>query len=394
MIPRRFLSLCGLALCAAVAWSSASAAQEQSLNARIEPVRAKYGLPALFAAVAKNGRIVAAGAVGTRVQGRSIPVTVNDRVHIGSDTKAMTAMLAGMMVDEGKLRWDSTVGEVLGAEIANLKPAFAAMKLEQLLSHSSGMPSDNDEIAALYFNADAFDYNLSDYRKRIIGIWGSKNEPKVPEGSPFQYSNFGYIIAGAMIEKASAEPWESLMQRRLFGPLGLKSAGLGAQATFGLIDAPVGHKVENGKVTPMLWGPGADAPAAVGPAGIVHLSILDFARWASWNAAEGRRGPKLVKPETMQRLHRAHVKTPVIENPKPGTPKTGEYGLGWGVVTFDWTGKPVLTHNGSNSMNLATIFVQPDIDLAIVAATNFPGDPADRAVLETIEALYKQYARR
>jgi CubicO group peptidase (beta-lactamase class C family) len=369
-------------------------AQGQSLNAGLEPVHAKYGLPAFFAAVAKDGRIVAAGAVGTRVQGRTIPVTINDRIHIGSDTKAMTATLAGMMVDEGKLRWDSTVGEVLGADIPNLNPAFAAIRLEQLLSHSSGIPSDNDEIAALYFSPDIYDYTLTDYRKRMIGAWGAKNAPKVPEGSPFQYSNLGYVTVGAMIEKVSGEPWDNLIQRRIFAPLGLKSAGLGPQATFGLYDAPVGHKVDGGKVTPVPWGPAADGPAALGPAGIAHLSILDFARWASWNAAEGRRRPQLVKPETLKLIHRPHVKTPMIENPKPGTPKTGEYGLGWGIVAFDWTGRPVLTHNGSNAMNLATVFIQPDIDLAIVVATNFPGEKADLAILETVEALYKQYADR
>lgn len=368
-------------------------AQERSLNAALEPIRTKFGLPALGAAVAKDGRIVAAGVVGTRVLGRNLPAALDDRFHLGSDTKAMTATLAGMMIDEGKLRWDSTIGEVLGADIPNLNPTFAAIRLEQLLSHSSGIPSDNDEIAALYFaNPDSYDYDLTQLRKRIIGSWGSKHEPKVPEGSPFQYSNLGYIIVGAMIEKVSGEPWDNLMQRRIFAPLGLKTAGLGPQATFGLYDAPIGHKVDGDKVTPMPWGPASDAPAVVGPAGIAHMSVRDFARWASWNAAEGRRGPQLVTPETLKRIHRAHVKTPVIANPKPGTPKTGEYALGWGIVTFDWTGKPVLTHNGSNAMNLATIFIQPNIDLAIVAATNFPGEKADAAMLATIEALYKQFA--
>ncbi|NWG23340.1 MAG: beta-lactamase family protein [Pseudorhodoplanes sp.] len=384
---------CLLWLSVLTATAASGLAQEQSLDATLEPVRSQFGLPALGAAVARDGRIVAAGVVGTRILGRNLPAALDDRFHLGSDTKAMTATLAGMMVDEGKLRWDSTIGAVLGADIPNLNPKFATITLEQLLSHSSGIPSDNDEIAALYFaNPDAYDYDLTALRRRIIGDWGSRHEPKVPEGSPFQYSNLGYIVVGAMIEKVSGEPWDNLMQRRIFAPLGLNTAGLGPQATFGLYDAPVGHKVDGDKATPMPWGPASDAPAVVGPAGIAHMSVRDFARWASWNAAGGRRGPQLVKPETLERIHRAHVKTPVIANPKPGTPKTGEYALGWGIVTFDWTGKPVLTHNGSNSMNLATVFIQPDIDLAIVAATNFPGEKADLALLEIIETLYRQFA--
>lgn len=378
----------GLAVCA----PALSSAREQSLNADLAPIRTNHGLPALAAAVVVKGTIVAAGAVGTRVYGMDIPVTTEDRFHLGSDTKAMTATLAGMMVDEGKLRWDSTIGEVLGADIPDLDPAFAAIRLDQLLSHSSGIPSDNDAIVKLYFSADIYDYTLPAFRQRLIGEWGSRNAPKVPEGSPFQYSNLGYVAVGAMIEKVAGEPWDSLIQRRIFKPLGLKSAGLGPQATFGLYDAPVGHQVEKGKITPMPWGPGADGPAAIGPAGIAHMSIRDFARWAAWNAAEGRRGPRLVKPETLKYIHTAHVKTPVIEKPKPGTPKTGEYGFGWGIIAFDWTGTPVLTHNGSNSMNYATIFVQPELDLAIVAASNFPGEIADAAMLETIEGLYRRFA--
>ncbi|MGE3145763.1 MAG: serine hydrolase domain-containing protein [Pseudorhodoplanes sp.] len=389
---RHLLRLCLYLLATLAAAAAPVRAQEVSLRPQLEAIRGKYNLPSLAAAVARNGKVVASGAVGTRVLGRDLPVTIEDRYHLGSDTKAMTALLAGMMVDEGKLRWDSTVGEVLGADIPGLTPGFAAIRLEQLLSHSSGIPSDNDAIMALYFGTDAYDYPPTELRKRIIGAWGSKNTPKIPEGSPFQYSNLGYVVVGAMIEKVSGEPWDNLIQRRIFAPLELKSAGLGPQATFGLYDAAIGHKVEGDTVTPMPWGAGADGPAALGPAGIAHMSIRDFARWAAWNAAEGRRGPKLVRPETLQRIHRPHVKTPVIENPKPGTPKTGEYGYGWGIVTFDWTGKPVLTHNGSNSMNLATIFVQPDLDLAIVAATNMPGDKADRALLEAVETLYRLFA--
>ena len=91
----------------------------------------------------------------------------------------MTATLAGMMIEEGKLRWDSTIGEVLGSVLPGLKPKFAAIKLEQLLSHTSGIPSDDDEIMKLYFSPDAYDYSLTDYRLRMISAWGTKHEPAV-----------------------------------------------------------------------------------------------------------------------------------------------------------------------------------------------------------------------
>jgi CubicO group peptidase (beta-lactamase class C family) len=368
-------------------------AQMQSLDSQLTPIRDKYGLPALAAAVVKDGKIIAAGAVGVRVYGTDLGVTINDRFHLGSDTKAMTATLAGMLVDEGKLRWDSTIGEVLGADVPGINPKLAAVTLEQLLSHSSGIPSDTPETLRLYFNTDAFEYNLHALRLRVLNAW-KEHAPETPPGSAFHYANLGYVIVGAMIEKASGRPWEELITQRIFEPLGLRTAGLGPQATMGKIDAPVGHQVdEEGRITPMPWGAAADAPPVVGPAGIAHMSVLDFATWAGWNAGEGKRGPALVKPETLMHLHHPVVKTGKRPNPPPGTPQEGEYALGWGIVKFDWAPRQLVVHNGSNGMSFATILLDTEADLGIVAVTNFPEQKAEGATNEVIEALYREYGK-
>lgn len=110
-----------VALAGLVALSSVARA-DGTLSDLLEPIRAQYQLPALGAAIVKDGKIVAQGAVGVRVLGMDIPVTQEDRFHLGSDGKAMTATLAGMLIDEGKLRWDSTIGEVLGPVLPDLKP--------------------------------------------------------------------------------------------------------------------------------------------------------------------------------------------------------------------------------------------------------------------------------
>lgn len=378
-------------LVASFLFTSAAHAETSSLDALLDPIRTKYALPSLAAAVVKNGKLVAVGAVGVRVAETAISVTVDDRYHLGSDTKAMTAMLAGMMVEEGKLSWNSTIGEVLGPDEPNLRPKFAAITLKELLSHTSGIPTDNDEIGKLYFDADAYEHTLKDWRLHMIGAWGSKHDPSFPASGKFQYSNLGYITAGAMIEKAAGKPWERLMYERIYEPLGLATAGIGAQATFGLYDAPVGHRIgDDGKVTPIAWGEGADLPGSLGPAGLAHMSIKDFATWAGWIAGGGKRGPALVTPETLKILETPAV-TIEIKNPKPGTPKSGAYAFGWGLSKFDWTEKPILTHNGSNGLNFASIAVEPDQDLAIVVTSNIGGPKVDEASLEVIEALYKEY---
>src|SRR5262249_47577844 len=159
-----------------------------------------------------------------------------------------------------------------------------------------------------------------------------------------------------MIERVGGKTWDELITERIFTPLGLRTAGLGSQATLGKVDAPLGHVRIDDKPQALLAGPNGDNPLVVGPAGIAHMSVLDFARWAGWNAGEGRRGPKLVRPETLKKLH-----TPVISferpNPATGTPSTGKYALGWGEAVVDWAPEPLITHTGSNNMNLAQIWI-------------------------------------
>ena len=79
--------------------------------------------------------------------------------------------------------------------------------------------------------------------------------------------------------------------------------------------------------------------------------------------------------------------------PKPGTPKSGSYAFGWGLSKFDWSDKPLLTHNGSNGMNFASILVDVDNDLGIVVMTNIAGANADPAAVELTKALYVKYVK-
>lgn len=249
---------------------AAETASWADVNADLEPIRTRFGLPALAAAVTRGGSIAAAGATGVRVKGGDIKVTINDRFHLGSDGKAMTATLAGMMVEEKKLDWTTTIDDVLGPFVPGINSDVAALRLENLLSHSSGLPSDNEELLALYFTADVLRYNLVDLR--LLTFSRYKHHPPVsPVGAAFHYSNFGYMIAGMMVERAAKTSWEQLVTDRIFTPLGLKTAGLGPQATMGRIDAPVGHDVEGDVTTPMLWGPAADGPPMLAPAGIAHV---------------------------------------------------------------------------------------------------------------------------
>ena len=126
--------------CALLAWTNGHVqAQDNSasLDPMLTPFLERYDLPALAAAVVKNGSIIASGAVGTRRAGTDSPVTVNDRFHIGSDTKAMTALIAAMLVEGGKIQWTSTISEVfpdlsatMDADVRNATLAVALPLVE------------------------------------------------------------------------------------------------------------------------------------------------------------------------------------------------------------------------------------------------------------------------
>lgn len=363
-------------------------AEPQSLDRMLDPYLKEFGLPALAAAVFQNGSIVASGAVGTRRAGTQIPVTVNDRFHIGSDSKAFTATLAGQFVQEGKLRWDSTPADVFPELKPEMNAEFAQIRLDQLLSHSSGL--SDKTLLDLVYRSYQQDGNMNDVR-----YWMVKETAPKPldhtRGSRFDYCNLGYVIAGAMLERLGKESWEELVEARIFRPMDLKTAGFGPQASLGKVDAPLGHILVDGKAKAMLAGPNGDNPLILGPAGTIHMSVLDFARWVAWNAGEGKRGPGLVSAEVLKKMHTPFVSTGARDVAAPGTPKTGGYALGWGSVQESWAAAPAITHTGSNTMNLATAMFWPGADFGFVMMTNIGGQPADEALRKLAAELYKKF---
>jgi CubicO group peptidase (beta-lactamase class C family) len=343
--------------------------------------------------------------VGTRRAGEKIPVTVDDRFHLGSDTKAMTSLLAATFVEEGKLRWESTMADVFPELAEKMDSGLRRVTLVQFLSHTSGVPSDNDVFTNLVEKSLTQDGNLDDLRYWLVKQWST--QPLVSEpGTKWAYANMNYVIAGAMIERVGGKTWDELITERIFTPLGLSTAGLGCQSTLGRVDAPLGHELIDGKRKAMLAGPNGDVPAIIGPAGIAHMSVLDFARWAGWNAGEGKRGPKLVRPETLKKLHTMVISMPEIKNAPPGMPQAsgaarrgsrrGDYALGWGGLVVDWAPEPLLYHGGSNGMNFAHIWVDPKRDFAMVLVTNIggSGSKADEGLYAIARELYTQFGAR
>ena len=105
-----------------------------------ESIRKKHDLPALAVVVVKDGQICDRVAVGIRKWGDPTPVTTNDIFHIGSCTKSMTATLAAILIDEGKLRWDTTIAGVFPELKGRMDKQYETVTVEQLLHHCGGVP--------------------------------------------------------------------------------------------------------------------------------------------------------------------------------------------------------------------------------------------------------------
>lgn len=335
----------GVSAAAVAAPSPPPPPAEPLTDALLESYRKAAGSPAFGAAAEKGGQRKA-WATGERVLRMGLPVSTDDKWHMGSITKSMTATLVARLVEAGRIAWTDTVGDLLGDVAPDMRAEYRPVTWKHLLSHSSGMPG-NLPIPELL----AFTRELEDPReeRRAFARKALAMAPIAAPATRFEYSNNGYVVAGAMLEAKLGESWESLIRKHLFQPLNLGSAGFGAPGAEGSIDQPAGHAPDPaGQLQPYLPGGGVtDNPAVLGPAGRAHMTFADMLAYL----AAHRDRSSLLQPATWDLLHTQ--------------PFGGDYALGW-VVMGDGT----RWHNGSNTLWYAEAAFNRAAGWAAVAAAN------------------------
>lgn len=350
----------------------------KDLHDLLLPIRDKASIPALAAVAIKGGQIIAQGCAGVRAVSDLDEVTINDKFHLGSCTKAMTATMIARLVDRGVMRWDMTLGQVF-ADRPTIHEKFRPARLDQLLTNRGGFPHEaSNELWAKLFQREG---TPTEQRLQLLDGTCSV-APEYEPGSKFVYSNQNFAVAGAMAEKVTGKAWEDLMRDELFTPLGITSAGFGAPGSAGEVDQPRGHVGKLGTLKPAVPGPSADNPPAIGPAGTVHMSLPDWARFVALHAradqalldAKPAEDPAfaLVSKASMARLHQA------IGGEGAGVKNsdTSGYAMGWGVASRPWADGRVLTHSGSNTMWFCVVWIAPKKDFAVLVATNAGLDAA------------------
>lgn len=345
-----------------------------SVKDLVRSIRTDTKSPALILGVARANQPIEIVVDGVRKLGVDAPAQGDDLWHIGSITKSMTATLIARLIEKKRLRWDTTLAALLPD--FQLTDQQKKITVHQLMRHRSGLPRD------LGFN-----------RTQVEEIVGSEKDPvKVREryikdvlsrpllhdaGTAFAYSNAGYTLLGFIAERIEKVPYEKLIKREVFDPLGMNRtfvgpAGVPDDRTRGHLtgNPPTAHEVDE------------DLQRMLVPAGNVWMSVQDLLTYGKAHMAGLRGKDGFLSAATIRKLHEA---LPEDEG------DMGGYASGWVVGPLQGTALRH-GHNGSNGTFVAELAIFPDQELVIASISNrgYPVEPSP--ALQAVLAVARKLA--
>ncbi|CAN5455155.1 hypothetical protein BH10PSE1_BH10PSE1_07300 [soil metagenome] len=342
------LTLSSVAALPGAAWARQAATPDALLD---EAIAATGAPPAMAAAIVTREGLEWSGVRGVRRFGQTDVVTLEDRWHIGSNTKAMTAAVFARLVDQGRARWAMPLSEAFAG--ADIDPALAAVTVDDLMRHKAGLADAAVLPTPLVARADP----RPAVEQRAAIAMNALATPPTGEIGKFAYANVNYVLVGAAIERISGRSWEEMIQTELFDPLALTSAGFGTP-TANTAGGPNawGHQVTAGVATPIdPASPGSDNPPMLGPAGRAHMTLADYSTWVRAMIGGG--------PDGWLRPERIGVLTTAL----PGD----GYAMGWIARPEAWAGgTQTIAHEGSNTLWHAIVVASPDRGLGFIVLSN------------------------
>jgi CubicO group peptidase (beta-lactamase class C family) len=315
-----------------------------------------WGAVGLAIAVVKDGQLVFAKGYGVRELGKPEAVDTSTLFAIGSTTKAMTAASIGMLVDEGKIRWDDPVTNYLPGFQLHDPWATRELTIRDLLTHRAGLP-----------NIDFLWYGTSNTTAEILRRVRFVDLAYSPRSS-FIYQNVMYAAAGQVIGAVSGLPWDEFVRTRIFTPLhmGRTVPLLARAATAPNVARP--HDLVDDTMR-VITNASVDAVAS---AGSVWSSVADMSKWMRFILDSARvDGRALLKPATFAELLKPQTMvTPAEFYPTARLthPHWTTYGLGW--FQQDYNGRAVSFHTGSIDGMVAIIGLIPDERLGVYVLAN------------------------
>ena len=355
--------------------------QEHSLNISplsetefqkyIRTTQEKYDIPGIAAVVVRSTGIVQKGVAGKRRLGFGQGITINDRFHIGSNTKAMTGFLAGLLVEKKLLEWNTKVLEVFPQFRDTAKDAYASVTLRDVLSHRAGIlpfKSPAEFIPLPEFAGSARE------KRKSFTEWLLQQNPVPLESTGYAYSNAGYCVAASMLEEVAETSWEALMLEELFKPLGIN--GQFQWPAKQNNRQPWGHWIQDGQLVPHDPNDDYQLPEIIRPAGDISMSVLDYAKWLE-TLLKGIGGEDTIITSSTCRFLLY------------GNMEFSSYSIGWGSLKSE--GLTISAHDGSAGTFYCHALVAKELDLAIALLANAATQRVSEGLRSLSQTILKKY---
>lgn len=315
MYKTSFLCAASVLAMHAPAATAADSGLAQRIDAAISPYY-QAGEPGAAVIVTRGGKVVFRRAYGMADIANRTPLDPDMALRIGSVTKQFTAAAILLLQEEGKL----DTGDEIGKYLPDFPSHGRKITIEHLLTHTSGIYSytrKHDFKDRQHLDAGV-DEMIASFRDEPLDF-----DP----GTRWSYSNSGYYLLGAIIEKVSGQPYADFVHQRILAPL--KMARTAYEGMGGRKPQAVGYSPAQGKLAPAA----ALSPSKTYSAGALVSTVDDLARWDAAIASG-----KLLKPESWQRVFTPYVLA--------GGASTN-YGYGW--ETGKLQGLPMVAHGGNTN---------------------------------------------
>jgi len=278
---------------------------------------AKDDSPGGAVMVIEDGQILKESGYGLAEIESGVAITPHSLLHIGSVGKQFTAMGIMMLEEEGKIRFDDPIGKYL----PELAWCSNDITIRHLLHHTSGI-TGYDEDDALY--DELVDRPDSPTNQDLLAALARPRQMQFNPGDEFCYSNTGYDILGALIERVSGQSYPEFMQSRIFGPLSMTHTfampGSGREVC-------ISYEQADGMLNPVKSDPLDDLSGS----GSIYSSVEDLYLYDQALYTD-----KLVKQSTLEEAFLPAVLNDGSES---------KYGFGWELDPYN--GEVLTAHSGS-----------------------------------------------
>jgi CubicO group peptidase (beta-lactamase class C family) len=349
----------------AVGQKSSSEKKIAEFDAYVARVMQEWDVPGMAITVVKDGKVLFKKGYGIRELGRPDPVDTQTLFSCASTTKAMTAAVLGMLVDEGKLSWDDPVSKFI-PELRLYDPYVTReLRVRDLLLHNTGLSSTD-------FFWGVMNISVDEVIKRLVLV-----EPSYSFRAGYEYQNTMYVLAGLVTERVTGKKWADVMNERLFKPLSMNQTvpGRGLSNSSNMTKPHYPVKGER-KVLDYI------NDSEIGAAGGVWSNVDDMSKWLIAMLDSSKyTGGRLVSRQTYEELFRPQTIVPSGEYPTFSIlkPQWITYGLGW--YQHDYKGKKVNFHTGSLPGLTAIIGLIPEEKIGVYIFGNYDHAEVRHALL-------------